>query len=306
MSVNLVRFENLQQVLKIIEPSFNELAKIHGAVDYRKEASFAIQALNDNPYLTKVAMQNQDSLKRAVVNVAAIGLSLNPVLKLAYLIPRKNKVCLDVSYIGLIALAVEGKSIEWATAEIVCEKDDFKCSMGEKPVHNYSPFDNERGKIVGAYCVAKTCSGEFITTTMSIDEIYKIRNRSESWQAGKSSPWKTDEGEMIKKTVIRRGSKSWPRASTYHRMDVATEVLNESDELSAPVIVDNFKRAEQFTMIRKCLDLLNIDEDYYINETLCKITRRKITMFEELTDLEIDQITVQLSQMVEEMPNENA
>ena len=87
---NIQRFENLKQVVAQTQPAFDELAKIHGAVNYKREASFALQALTDNDYLASLAMGNQDSLKRAVINVAAIGLSLSPVHKLAYLVPRKK------------------------------------------------------------------------------------------------------------------------------------------------------------------------------------------------------------------------
>lgn len=300
---NVARFENLQQVLKIAEPSFNELAKIHNAVDFRREASFAIQALNDNEYLSAVAMKNQDSFKRAVINVAAIGLTLNPVMGLAYLVPRKSKVCLDISYRGYVSLAVDEGAIMWAMAEIVRAKDIFIFQgIGIRPTHEFSPFDAERGKIVGAYCTAKTHHDELITVTMSIDEIHAIRGRSPSWQAGGSNPWKTDEGEMIKKTVIRRARKSWPGASTKGgRLDKASELNDEMDPLNAPIVVDNFKRAEQFTLIRSYLKILNKTESDYM-DLLCKVTRRKVAMFEELTDIEIDQALISLSQLIDERP----
>ena len=299
---NIQRFENLQQVLKIAEPSFNELAKIHNAVDFRREASFAIQALNDNEYLSAVAMKNQDSFKRAVINVAAIGLTLNPVMGLAYLVPRKNKVCLDISYRGFVSLAVEQGSIKWAVAEVVREKDTFTFQgIGVRPIHDYGPFDEQRGKIIGAYCVAKTNQDELITVHMPIVEIYEIRNRSESWKSGKSSPWKTDEGEMIKKTVIRRARKSWPSASTKDRLDSAIALGDEADALNAPVVVDNFKRSEHFEMIRSYLKMLDKNETDYL-KVLCKITRREISCFEELTDIEIDQSLISLSQMIDELP----
>lgn len=299
---NVVRFENLQQVLKIAEPSFNELAKIHNAVDFRREASFAIQALNDNEYLSSVAMKNQDSLKRAVINVAAVGLTLNPVMGLAYLIPRKNKVCLDISYRGYVALAVESGSIKWAVAEVVKESDKFVFNgVGTRPTHEYVPFDDKRGKIIGAYCVSKTNQDEFITVQMTIKEIYEIRDRSDSWKSGKSCPWKTDEGEMIKKTVIRRARKSWPSASTRERLDAAIAIGDEADLLNAPVVVDNFKRAESFQTIRSYLAILDKNEADYL-KTLCKITRRGIACFEELTDIEIDQSLISLSQLIDERP----
>src|SRR5690606_2753136 len=183
---NIQHIEHSKQLVLKTETSFNELAIIHGAVNFKREASFAIQALENNSYLAQVAYSNPDSLRNAVINVAAIGLSLNPVSKHAYLVPRDNKVCLDISYLGYIQLAVDVGAIKWAQAEIVCKNDKFTFNgMGMRPTHSFEPFGN-RGEIVGAYCVAKTHDEEFIVPMMPIDEVYSIRDRSAGWRAHKS------------------------------------------------------------------------------------------------------------------------
>jgi recombinational DNA repair protein RecT len=63
---------------------------------------------------------------------------------------------------------------------------------------------------------------------MSIDECYAIRDRSEAFKKG-SGPWKTDEGEMIKKTILKREYKTWPKTDKSHRMDNAVEIINEHE-----------------------------------------------------------------------------
>jgi recombination protein RecT len=92
-----------------------------------------------------------------------------------------------------------------------------------EPTHKFNPFAKDRGEIVGVYCVAKTNHGDWVTDTMTIDEVYAIRDRSESYKAGKSTPWKTDPGEMIKKTIVKRASKMWPKTD---RLDEAIHHLN--------------------------------------------------------------------------------
>ncbi|MCY1536136.1 RecT family protein [compost metagenome] len=63
---------------------------------------------------------------------------------------------------------------------------------------------------------------------MSRDDIDGIMNRSQSVKSGKSSPWKTDYGEMAKKTVVKRAYKYWPKTD---RLDRAIHHLNtESGE----------------------------------------------------------------------------
>lgn len=198
------------------------------SLNFEVEAGFAVQQLESNDYLLSIAMSNQQSVINAVTNVAAIGVSLNPARKQAYLVPRDGRVCLDISYIGLVDLATQSGSIVWAKSELVYEQDSFQ--MGEPgtlPEHKFNPFSKDRGTVIGAYVVAKTPSGEYLCDAMSINEIYSIRDRSSAWKAWinkkKSCPWVTDEGEMCKKTVIKRGSKLWPKNE---RLNMAIQHLN--------------------------------------------------------------------------------
>lgn len=194
------------------------------SISFEREAGFAVQILQNNDYALGVAMKDKPSLLAAVKNIAAIGISLNPARKQAYLVPRGGKICLDISYIGLIDIAISSGSILWAQAELVRENDAFSLNGFDKPpTHNFNPFGKDRGEIVGTYVVAKLHNGDYLTTTMSIDDVHSIRNRSESFKKG-NGPWKTDEGEMIKKTVIKRAYKLWPKTE---RMDEAMRQLND-------------------------------------------------------------------------------
>ncbi len=316
---NVERFENIKQLVKMVEPQFNDLAKIHNAVNYKKESSFALQLLSDNSYLAQIAMGDQDSLKRAIINVAAIGLSLNPVQKLAYLVPRDKKVCLDISYRGYVQLAVDVGAIKWATAEVVRAKDEYTYQgMGREPIHRFNPF-GERGEIVGAYCLAKTHDGEFILTQMSGEEILSIRDRSVSWKAyekdnSKTSPWNTDETEMIKKTVIKRAAKSWPMTDTRNgtRFEQAIDVTNDIDfmELPAPTGNEDSKRFIGLEKIRTLLKEINRSEEQFVGH-LTRANRRDIKKIEDLTQIEMDQAIAMLNQLADakkakESKNENA
>lgn len=204
----------------------------YGAVEFTRETEFALQALYapQNNYLRDIALKNPQSLKDAMTNVAAIGISLNPASKLAYLVPRKSGICLDVSYMGLRELATSSGAIIFAKAELVHQQDSFVMNgIDKEPTHQFEVFGRNRGPVIGVYCIAKLPTGEYLTELMSIDEVYDIRDRSDAWKAfqskGKKCPWVTDEGEMIKKTVIKRGSKSWPRVP---RLDAAINMLNTS------------------------------------------------------------------------------
>jgi|SaaInlLV_10m_DNA_2_1039722.scaffolds.fasta_scaffold27469_1 recombination protein RecT len=222
-----------EEILKVKEQAFNEIAITHDAVTFKKESFFALDLLSKNDFLMKVAIQKPQSVQAAIMNVASIGLSLNPASSHCYLLPRKGQVCLDISYRGLLKLATDAGSISFVVAEVVFKNDDFiDNGIGERPTHKRDSFSNDRGEIVGAYCTAKTNEGDFLTTVMSIKDIYEIRNKSEAYKR-KSGPWavagSSDEREMIKKTVIKRAAKTWPASDRTKRLDEAILVANESE-----------------------------------------------------------------------------
>jgi recombination protein RecT len=216
----------VSQIIYSAQEDF-ERVSVDRSINFEREAGFACQVLEANDYALGVAKANPGSVIAAVTNIAAIGISLNPAKKQAYLVPRKNRICLDISYIGLLDLAVASGSIMWGQAELVHKADTFRLAGFDKPpVHERDPFAADRGEVVGVYVVVKTHTGDYLTTAMSIGEVNEIRDRSESWKknaAGKRGPWETDPGEMAKKTVIKRASKLWPKTE---RLDQAVHHLN--------------------------------------------------------------------------------
>src|SRR5687767_1435020 len=75
-------------------------------VNFEREAEFAIQAISKSDYALRIATSARQSVIDAVKNVAAIGISLNPAKKQAYLVPRDGRINLDISYMGLLDIAV--------------------------------------------------------------------------------------------------------------------------------------------------------------------------------------------------------
>ncbi len=311
------QLENIKQVVSLVEPDFNTLAQIHGAVNFKKEASFAMQILKANSYLMGIATGDMDSLKSAILNVAAIGLSLSPVQKLAYLVPRNKKVCLDISYRGYIQLGVDAGSIKWAHAEVVYEKDTFQLrGLGVEPLHEFQPF-GDRGSIVGAYCVSKTHDGDYLTTIMSLPEIHAIRDRSESWKAykrdnTKTNPWLTDEAEMLKKTVIRRAYKSWPLTDTRQRqrLDEAIDVADNNDPIDVTAekveVTHGDEPSSKVPLLIELLNQTGRTEEKFIKH-LERVFKRSLKSLDELTETEMNHAQSFLESILKkEKPSENA
>jgi recombination protein RecT len=206
------------------------------AISFDREAGFAIQQLGKNDYMMKAAQNNRQAVVDAVVNIAAIGISLNPAKKQAYLVPRDNKICLDISYMGLMDLAQATGSVKWAQAALVHETDTFTLNgLDKAPNHTFDPFSKDRGAVVGVYVTIKTVHGEYLTHTMTIEDAYAIRDRSSAWKLSKSGPWKTDEGEMIKKTCVKQAYKYWPKTE---RLETAIHHLNTENGEGLAVLAE--------------------------------------------------------------------
>jgi recombination protein RecT len=213
---NIIEFVNNQ--VGLFQESLTD-----DSIKWQKESQFAIQYFQKNDYLAKIAMSNPISAQNAIINVAAIGITLNPASKLAYLVPRDGGVHLDISYMGLLHLAMSTGSIMWGQCKLVCENDLYESNgLDSAPTHKYNPF-GERGGFIGAYCTVKTADGDYLTEEMSIAEIDAIKMRSSGWKSGKNTPWKTDYSEMVRKTVVKRASKYWPKVE---RLDNAINHLN--------------------------------------------------------------------------------
>jgi recombination protein RecT len=199
-------------------------------VTWQKESQFAIQYFQKNDYLAKTALANPTSAQNAIINVAAIGISLNPASKLAYLVPRDGMVCLDISYMGLLHIAMESGVILWGQAKLVHANDTYESNgLDKAPTHKYNAF-GERGDVVGVYCTVKTPAGDYLTEEMSLAEIKTVEATSKA----KNGPWKNFWSEMARKTVVKRASKYWPKAQ---RLDSAIHILNEEEGVwSEPVM----------------------------------------------------------------------
>lgn len=227
----------INQVFDLVNPLKAEFEQVcsEPSINFKRESEFAMQIFANNDFLAKVAISNPVSTRSAVMNVAGIGISLNPSQKLAYLVPRKGAICLDISYMGLMHIAQQSGAIKWCQSAIVRKNDQFRREgLDKPPIHIYNDFDTaeQRGDIVGAYVVIKTDDSDYLTHTMRIDAIFAIRDRSEAWKKYKSDnskkcPWVTDEEQMILKTVVKQAAKYWPRRE---RLDAAIDHVNTEGE----------------------------------------------------------------------------
>lgn len=210
------------------------------ALKFESECLFARQQLMKNDYSLSAAKNNEGALRAAILNVAAIGISLNPALAHAYLVPRSPKkgahaqICLDISYRGLVKLATDSGAIKWAKPELVYDDEPFKwINMVTLPEHDMNAFGGKRAAntmdgLIGGYCVAQLTDGTYLLDHMPLADIQQVQSTSKA----ADGPWKTWPLEMVKKTLVKRASKLWPQSNGRERLDLAVEVLNEHEGLA--------------------------------------------------------------------------
>ena len=234
-----------QSELKQIETRF---VKLVGQKKFELEASFAMQLINKSPKLLEC---DRSSLIAAVFNVAQFGLTLNPVKKEAYIVPRyiRNRgmqAFLEPSYQGLIKAMTEIGNIQKVFAYCVYEGDVFSPHLGTNPRIDHVPKYKSK-TVVAAYAVVQISDGVTQIEIMPIDDLNKVRDTSTSWQAFKAGKiatciWNDWSEEMYRKTVIRRIAKYAPK--------------KDNDRLAELIAADETDYAPDWNMLEYAYQLV--------------------------------------------------
>jgi len=199
---------------------------------FARECNFAIQNLMGNDYLFGCAKAYPENFIEAIKNIALTGLTLNPELRLAYLVPYKGKVKFQSSYMGKVDILLRGGVVKWIEASLVYEKDSFQVRKGtiDEIIHEPNYFAEDRGKLLGGYWIAILPNGQKCFDVMPESRITDIKGRSEAVKSGKGSPWDTDPMEMAKKTIINWAFKSLPKSGLSADMIKVLEIEGQFEQ----------------------------------------------------------------------------
>jgi recombination protein RecT len=202
----------------------------------RRELSFAKQLVGSSKQLQECTMP---SVLTAIYNICNIGLSLNPASKEAYIVPRYNsqskckEASLQPSYVGLVKLLTDAGTVTQVVTNIVHEGDVFEMDIANGTVkHLPCLVRANKGAKIGCYAMATLPNGAKQVEWMEQEDIYSIRDCSESWKNENTraySPWMKHEDEMSRKTVIRRLYKYLPRSGSAAKIARVDEVIQIDD-----------------------------------------------------------------------------
>lgn len=143
------------------------------------------------------------SVVRTLMKGAFLGLDF--FNKECYAIPYGGRVQFQTDYKGEIKLCKKYSinPIKDIYAKVVRQGDDFEelIENGKQTI-NFKPLPFNQSQIIGAFAVVMFKDGSMMYDTMSAQEIEDTRKNFSKMPNGQA--WKNAQGEMYKKTVLRR------------------------------------------------------------------------------------------------------
>jgi len=205
------------------------------------------------------------SFVKCVLEAAELGFAIDG--RMCHAVPHNNKkkdangnerwvkeARLNVDYKGLVAVAKRQRTVRDCWARVVLKCDTFTFDESDASQHySYTPDlsasrDNVSDDVIlGVLSVATHEDGWHRVDWMPWTDVCAIRARSPSSKG--FSPWKSDPGEMGKKTGIRRLLKTFSddpgliRAFELDDQSITLDaVVDETIKRSPPRSVSEFKR----------------------------------------------------------------
>jgi len=178
-------------------------------------------------------VKNPQSLLAACTKAAADGLILDG-REAALVVDYNGDVQYRPMMRGLLKLAYQSGEIKSIVVEIAREADVFSYSPTDidAPIKHEINMRAARGEAYAVYAMAVLKDGGIVHEVMTLDDVNRIRDRSDAYKAFKaqkikSTPWSTDWSEMARKTVFRRLSKYLPSSNDRAAFHQAVERIDE-------------------------------------------------------------------------------
>lgn len=213
-----------------------------------------IAVLSTSPDLVKAATSSPDarvSLNREVMKAAQDGLVLDgrEAALVKFVVKRKDenghdKYVDELKYMpmaqGVLKRMRNSGEIASIECEVVYENDIFRHTKGDEAsiVHipYYSREDgtfDEPGSLKFAYVSAKLKDGTRVREIMTRFDIARVkaRSRSKDKQGNPTGPWRDDEAEMWRKSVLHRAAKYLPKSSDKENGADVVELLDRDNEM---------------------------------------------------------------------------
>ena len=197
----------------LVERQMPEIEKqLAGAMSSQAFVRAVVSEIKKQP---KLAAADPATVLGGVMLAAQLKLEIGSGLGEFYLTPRKDRgrdVCLPIiGFQGMIKLALRSEFVTDVHAFLVREGDQFSYGANaERGMYfEWLPrdFDEDRSW-TGVVAVARMAKGG--TTWAYLTRAQVMKRRPHYWE---STPWKTNEDEMAKKSAVRALAKYLPKST---------------------------------------------------------------------------------------------
>ncbi|WP_083256107.1 recombinase RecT [Domibacillus iocasae] len=226
--------QSLNGLLKRMGPEIQRALPKH--MDADRMARIALTAVRTTPKLLEC---DQMSFLAAIMQSAQLGVEPNTGLGQAYLIPYGKQVQFQLSYKGLIDLAVRSGQYKAIYAHEVYGNDELTFEYGLYKDLKHVPASIPEGEPIGYYAVYHLQNGGFDFVYWTRERIDQHANKfSQAVQKGWTSPWKTNYDAMAKKTVLKEVLKYAPKSIEFQKTVEADSTIKKEIASDMSEVID--------------------------------------------------------------------
>lgn len=201
----------------------------YSAANALREAWLILQQTENKDHQPVLTACTRESIQNCLFEMVILG--LNPAKKQCYFIARGKALTLYRSYFGSMMLTKDLANASDVWAEVIYEGDEFEYAiLGNRRsvMKHVQKLANIGKALVGAYCVIEFSDRPSYTEIMTIDQIHKSWEKSQT--GGKVHAEFPDQ--MAKRTVIARACKYLINSTRDDnlRIQVARKVEEIADE----------------------------------------------------------------------------
>ena len=246
----LLRREDISVMLRKSAPKFRRITEKdqHFALNASSEAQFALQRCLADSRLLEC---DPITIRDAYENCAMVGLSLNPVLQYAAILPVWNKdkgmhdCALWPMYRGFIKLATDTGLITSVEVENVYDADKFSIRKKtdrteiEHEISHKTPRNTDDNRYHGTYVITRLVndSDRPLVEWVPAEDVVKAMESSKNYKPNDpNSVWVKWVDEMRRKMAIKRAQKYWPKSDgrLAERLAHAVSIDNQIDAGEQP------------------------------------------------------------------------
>lgn len=232
------------------------------------------------------------SVYTSLMKAAALNLTVDPNLGLAYLVPYRNnkqkvtEAQLQIGYKGLVQLSLRSGQIRSVNTGVIYKSEflGFNKITGEFKIDDSIIPDEENDEVAGYFACITLINGGEMKQFMPLSKVIAHASKhSKSYQNDqklgpnekwKASPWTTDFDAMAEKTVLKSVLKYVPMS-----LEMQEAVSADEQDMKYAKAVDEITGLE----IPNQQQIEDFDKDEYAKQKMAELSEQQQASEKEVT-----------------------